>query len=321
MNKVLLVRLSSMGDLIHTFPAIQDLSVARPDISLSWLCEEAFTDIAKLHPFVQSVYPMAWRRWRKTLWQKQTRQAISSLQQQLQTSKFDFVVDSQSLIKSALFANMAKAPVYGLDKHSARESLASMFYQKKLAVAKGQLAIERNRQLFAQIFNYPIEPKIVFGAKVSTTMDDLPWRVSSDYAVLLHATSKPSKLWSEENWQQLAQALWQQKGLVSYLPWGNEEEKLRAQRLSKEHSFIHVCPKLTLKEAAILLQGSCVVVGVDTGLLHLANALNKPLCGIYTDTNPELTGVVPSECAVNLGGVNAQVSVEQVLDVLEQVMV
>ena len=126
--KILLVRLSSMGDLIHTLPAVEDLARQCPEVELHWLCEAGFADIARLHPFVKKVHVMKWRQWRKHLFQAETWREIGRLKTDLQAESFDFVLDSQGLIKSACFAKMAKSTIYGLDKHSARESLAAFAY-------------------------------------------------------------------------------------------------------------------------------------------------------------------------------------------------
>lgn len=318
MEKILLVRTSSMGDLIHTLPAINDLANMRPEIKLSWLCEEAFADIARLHPFVQSVVPMAFRRWRKTWWQKNTRNEYKALTQHLKQSHFDAALDAQGLIKSAYFARLAGAPVWGLDKSSAREPFASKFYQKRLNVPKGQMAVMRNRQLFAAAFDYKLPESMAFGAEVpaGVTLDF----VTKPYVVFLHATSRDSKLWLESSWRKLAHLVHEKLGTNIYLPWGNDVELKRAKRLAEGLDFVHVAPKLSLLQGACLLQDASAVVGVDTGLLHLANAFDVPLIGIYTDTHPHLTGVIESARAKNLGGAGVVPSVDEVWTTLNQVL-
>jgi len=164
--KILLVRLSSMGDLIHTLPAIEDLARQCPEVELHWLCEAGFADIARLHPFVKKVHVMKWRQWRKHLFQAETWREIGRLKMDLQAESFDFVLDSQGLIKSSCFAKMAKSPIYGLDKHSARESLAALVYSKTFTVPKGKNAVWRNRELFAQVFGYTMPETQVFGLLV-----------------------------------------------------------------------------------------------------------------------------------------------------------
>ncbi|EGZ51154.1 lipopolysaccharide heptosyltransferase I [Neisseria wadsworthii] len=306
--KVLLVRLSSMGDLIHTLPAIDDLSRMRPDVELHWLCETAFSDIALLHPFVKHVHTLEWRKWRKHLGESQTWRAISQLRKNLWRERYDFVLDSQGLFKSALFAKMANAPIRGLDKHSARESWAALAYNKTYFVRKGQDAVLRNRLLFARAFDYELPQEMRFGVVVPET--GRLKSLSENYHVALHATSRDSKLWPNEYWVAFLEELHKHDGSTIYLPWGNETEKLRAELLAAKLPFAIVCSKLNLLQAAWLLKGAKSVIGVDTGLLHLANALDKPLVGIYTDSDPVKTGVQTSAYAKNIGGIGQLPKVE-----------
>ena len=315
--KVLLVRLSSMGDLIHTLPAISDLAAHRPDIQLDWLCEAAFSDIARLHPFVQNVYEMKWRYWRKHLFQAASWREIGCLKHTMQQVGYTHILDSQGLIKSAIFAKMANAPIMGLDKHSAREPLAALFYQQRIAVKKGEDAVWRNRQLFARAFGYDVEGEPDFGVRFSGSLNFLP---SSDYHVALHATSRDSKLWPQDNWLLLLKKIHEIDNLPIFLTWGSESERLRAEQIAQVLSFVLVCPKLSLREAAILLGRAQSVVGVDTGLLHLANACNRPLVGIYTDSDPIKTGVQPSDWAVNLGGIGQNPNVDDVFGAHQRVV-
>ncbi len=317
MNKYLLVRLSSMGDLIHTLPAITDLSRQRPDLELHWLCETAFADIAKLHPFVKHVHTMSWRSWRKHLFQSSTWHEINQLKNNLQSNQFNQIIDSQGLIKSAIFAKMANAPIVGLDKHSAREPFAAHFYQQTIAVKKGEDAVWRNRQLFAQIFDYEINTAPDFGVCIPPEVSG-SLKLPEQYHVVLHATSRDSKLWLLDNWLNLLKQIHQQDGLPVLLPWGNDAERERAEQIAQALPFAQVCPKLTLLQAAHLLANAKAVVGVDTGLLHLANAVNVPLVGIYTDSDPVKTGVQPSAWAKNIGGVGQMPSVVEVFDLLQQ---
>ncbi|MGF6147462.1 Lipopolysaccharide heptosyltransferase 1 [Kingella potus] len=312
--KVLLVRLSSMGDLIHTLPAVSDLSRMRPDVELHWLCEEGFSDIARLHPFVKKIHTLRWRQWRKKLFEKETWEEIGRLKTVLAQEGFDFVLDSQGLLKSALPARMADAPVTGLDRKSVRESLAAFFYSRVFPVEKGLDAVLRNRLLFAQAFDYERPSEISFGALVpQNTGLELPQK---PYYAALHASSRDSKLWRRENWLQLAQMLHRHDGGTVWLPWGSEAEKMRAEEMAEAAPYIKVCGKMNLLQAAALLDGAAAVAGVDTGLLHLANALGKPLVGIYTDTDPQKTGVQQSPKAKNCGGVGQMPGAEEVYRLL-----
>ncbi len=315
--KVLLVRLSSMGDLIHTLPAVNDLSVCRPDIELHWLCEAGFADIARLHPFVKKIHTLSWRQWRKQLGKRETWQEIGRLKTNLRQEKFDLVLDSQSLIKSALPAKMAGAPVWGLDKYSARESWAACLYNRVFSVPKGRDAVWRNRSLFAQAFGYELPEKLIFGAQIP---EKGRLKTEKPYYVALHASSRDSKLWQPQYWRELMRLMHERDGGTIYLPWGSEKEKIRAESLSDGLPYVRVCDKMNLMQAAELLQDAAGVVGVDTGLLHLANAFDKPLVGIYTDTAPEKTGVQSSPKAANIGGVGQMPEPESVFKLLLQGM-
>lgn len=299
--KILLVRLSSMGDLIHTLPAIEDLARQCPDVELHWLCEAGFADIARLHLFVKKIHVMRWRQWRKHLFRVETWREIGCLKQTLRQEAFDFVLDSQGLIKSACFAKMAKTPIYGLDKNSARERLAAVAYEKTYAVPKGKNAVWRNRELFAQVFGYVMPETQVFGLTVPEA--GRLKNLAQPYYAALHATSRDSKLWPVENWRALLQKLNEEQQCNIYLPWGSEAEKTRAEQIADGLPFAIVCDKMNLLQAAYLLKHAVGIVGVDTGLLHLANALEKPVVGIYTDTDPIKTGVQVSPIAKNLGNI------------------
>ncbi|OSI07887.1 lipopolysaccharide heptosyltransferase I [Neisseria animaloris] len=316
--KTLLVRLSSMGDLIHTLPAVDDLSRMRPDVELYWLCEAAFADIARLHPFVKEVHVMRWRQWRKQLKQKATWQEIGRLKSSLHHNRFDFVLDSQGLLKSALFAKTANAPIKGLDFNSARECWAALLYNQTFAVPKGKNAVWRNRALFASAFGYEMPAEQHFGLVVPEAgrLKDLP----SHYYVALHATSRDSKLWPIEHWLALSEKLHGRDGAVVYLPWGNDTEKQRAENIAGKLPFVRVCEKMSLLQAAYLLDNAKGVIGVDTGLLHLANALDKPVVGIYTDTDPLQTGVQVSAWAKNLGNIGKIPSTDDVYHAVLQCM-
>lgn len=312
--KTLLVRLSSMGDLIHTLPAVDDLSRTRPDVELHWLCEAGFADIARLHPFVKQVHVLKWRQWRKQLFQAATWGELNGLKKALLNQHFDKVLDSQGLLKSAVFAKVANAPIVGLDFYSARERWAAVLYNQTFPVSKGKNAVWRNRALFAQVFGYRMPSEQHFGLVVPEAgrLDGLPPK----YYVALHATSRDSKLWPQQNWLDLLIKLHAHSGAAVYLPWGNEAEKQRAESIAATLPFVQVCEKMNLLQAAYLLQHAEAVAGVDTGLLHLANALDVPVVGIYTDTDPIKTGVQVSPWAQNLGNIGKIPAVDTVCEVL-----
>ena len=320
--KILLVRMSSMGDLVHTLPAIEDLANARSDIELHWLCEESFADIALLHPFVKQIHTLKWRAWRKKIVSRETIAAIGNLKKNLSSQHFDFVLDSQGLIKSAAFAKFAHSPIYGLDKHSAREPFANHFYTQKYFVERHRNAVWRNRKLFSQVFGYNFdENSVAFGARLPETFL-LPQHIQTPpaYHIALTATSADKKLWAEENWRTLFMLMHQKDSVPILLPFGNQAEEERANRIANGLPFVKICPKMTLLQAAAVLSNAQSIIGVDTGLLHLANAFNRPTIGIYTATDPTKTGVIESQTAQNIGNINITPTTEEVFQAWQGVL-
>lgn len=300
MTSILLVRLSSMGDLIHTFPALSDVQRHYPAARIDWVCEESFAELPALHPSVVRTIPMAWRRWRRGWWQTQTRREMLQFREQLQQQQYDWVIDAQGLLKSAVVTALARGPRAGFDRASAREGLASLAYDKGYAVARGQHAVWRNRELFGRILGYEPEGPPVFSLHTQAALPS--WLPDGDYAVLLHATSRTDKEWHPAHWVQLGQAL-QKHGLSAVLPWGNTREQQRSRELAQQIKGSVVPPtRLGLAQAAAILAHAQLTVGVDTGLTHLANAVDCPLLAIYTATDPGLTGVTEGPRAINMGG-------------------
>lgn len=303
MLRILLVKTSSMGDVIHNLPIINDILTNYPDTQFDWLVEESFAEIPKLHPKVGEIIPVAIRRWRKHLFNRATWHEISALKQRLRETRYDAVIDTQGLIKSAMLAKLAKGKLHGMDWQSAREPLASLFYQYQHHVPRHQHAIVRNRMLAALALNYPIpagSPDYGLDKPLAST---LPFELPKAYAVFLHGTSRDSKLWPISHWIALAHKL-KLADLQILLPWSNANEEKRAKEIAAQSDNVTVLPKLSLTMIAEILSGSTINIGVDTGLMHLSTALNKPSMAIFTDTDPALTGVVPgnADLAVNIGG-------------------
>lgn len=286
--KVLIVKTSSLGDVIHTLPALTDAAKAIPNISFDWVVEESFQDISKLHPRVNRVIPISIRLWRKGIWTH--RQAIKDSIKAIQKDEYDLVIDAQGLIKSAIVTRFAKGRKAGLSKTSCREPMASLAYQQCIDVAKGQHAITRVRQLFAKSLGYDLldEP-----ASYGLNKDDhaVPTLLASPYLVFLHGTTWASKHWPNESWKELIQLATAQ-GLAVYLPWGNDVEKERADRLAMVSDNAFVLPRSSIKELTAILMHAKGVVGVDSGLSHLTAACGTPEVTLYGSTSAVLTGTL-----------------------------
>ncbi|KPC49371.1 Lipopolysaccharide heptosyltransferase 1 [Amantichitinum ursilacus] len=309
MPKILLVKLSSMGDIIHAMPAVTDMARALPGLRLDWVCEESFAALPRLHPAVRDVVPIAMRRWRKSFWRADTRADIGAALTGLRKQRYDMVLDVQGLIKSALVAQIAHGPVAGPDRSWAREPLAALMYRNKIPGVWDQPAIERVRQIASGALNYISPSAIDYGLPRPDV--HLSWLPTTPYAVLLSATSREDKEWPEAHWVALGARL-AQRGLACILPWGSAREQARAERLAAAIPNAVAAPRISLTEAATLLADARVVVGVDTGLAHLAAAMATPVVAIYCASDPTQTGVLATTYAVNLGAMGVVPSVDEV---------
>jgi heptosyltransferase-1 len=301
--RVLLVKTSSLGDVVHNLPLVTDIQRRMPGTVIDWVVEEGFADIPRLHPGVSRVIPVALRRWRKRIFSAATWREISAFRHHLHDEYYDIVLDSQGLIKSALIAKQAllaiKGRRIGYAAEAAREPLAARFYDTGFAIPKSAHAIERNRWLASAAFDYPVEQALDYGIRATPVQAD--WLPASPYVVLLTGTSRADKCWPESDWVALGRAL----DCTLVLPAGSVEERARAERLAQQLPHAVVAPPLGIAALAGLLAGSQRVIGLDTGLTHLATALGKPTLAIFSGSDPELTGVLAataSACtAMNIG--------------------
>jgi heptosyltransferase-1 len=287
--KLLLVKLSSFGDVVHTFPAVTDLKAARPDVTVDWAVEEAFAPVAALHPGIGRVHPVSYRRlrWPPGRWPALL-SSLAGLRKGFRDGGYDLVLDAQGLLKSVMVARLADAPIAGLDRASAREPLAAKAYRHGYRVPRDLHAVERTRRLFAAALGYEPSGEGRYGLPppAAPSIPGLPAR----YAVFLHSASWRSKLWAEENWQKLARRL-AAGGLPVVLPWGSAAEKARADRIAAGIDGAVVLPRvLAGAELASVIAGAAVAVGLDTGLMHLAAAFAVPGVWLYGPTDPGLTG-------------------------------
>lgn len=286
---VLIVKTSSMGDVLHTLPALTDAMQCIPGIRFDWVVEENFAQIPGWHSAVDRVIPVAIRRWRKNWFGNETRQQRSDFKRELQRTAYDAVIDAQGLMKSAaLITRSARGPKHGMDCKTAREPFASWFYNHRYSIDKQQHAVERIRELFAYSLGYEKPGDQGDYAIAARFLGHLPPDHAS-YLVFLHATTRDEKHWPESHWRELI-ALAEPSGLKIKLPWGAEHEHRRAQRLAEGFSHVEVLPRMTLEQVATTLAGAKAVVSVDTGLSHLTAALDKPNITLYGPTDPGLIG-------------------------------
>ena len=312
MKTILIVKTSSLGDVVHNLPVASDVRRHFPDASIDWVVEELYAPLVALHAAVRRVIPVALRRWRRRPLGRATWKEIGEFRRLSQAERYDAVIDTQGLLKSALIARAAKGRHHGFDAGSAREPLAARFYDVTHPVAQSQHAVQRNRTLAALALGYRVEEPADYGLVVPGPIAHPARR----YAVLLHGSSRRDKLWGETAWVELGQGL-AARGIACVLPWGNDEERRRSERVALDLVDAEVPPLEPLDRLAVLLGAAAAVVGVDTGLTHLAAALGRPVAAIYCGTDPRLTGVYGSPRAKNLGGPGANPSPGEVLQALE----
>jgi len=314
MTDILFIKTSSLGDVIHHMPAVTEAHKARPEARFAWLVEEALAPLVRLHPAVAEVIPVAWRRWRKLLYAPATLTEIASSLRAIRARHYDEIVDSQGLLRSAVIARMAHGRRHGYDRASIREPLAAAFYDVRYRVSRDLHAVTRNRTLSGLALGYTPQGAPDFG------LDRARFAVPGErYAVLLHATARASKQWPEENWIALGQAL-AVRGLDLVLPWGTADEQARSNRIAAALPRARVPERQPLDDVARLIAAAEFVIGVDTGLLHLAAALGVPLVAIFSGSKPGLTGPIGSGPVAVLGAEGAPPSVDEVNETVEKVV-
>lgn len=295
MQRILLVKTSSLGDVVHNFPVVSDIRRRFAQAQIEWAVEEAYAPMVALHQGVDRVIAVAVRRWRKGLFERHTWSEMRALRHQLAQRPYDHVIDTQGLAKSALIASLAKGEHIGFSKDTVRERIAARFYETTYHVPRSLHAIERNRLLAAMSLGYSLEGPPRYGltdaGRGDKALVDGSTSTPAPYAVLLHGTAQAAKQWSEQSWRGLAARLSSQ-GLAVVVPYGSADEQARSERIAQGLERASVPGRMALDRLAAVLAQARAVVGVDTGLLHLAVALEVPTVAVFTTTNPALTGPV-----------------------------
>ena len=317
MPNILLIKTSSLGDVVHNLPVVSDIRMRFPRARIDWVVEEAYRDIVGMHPGVRRAIPVALRRWRRNVLKPAHWREFSQFRRALSGMRYDCVIDTQGLVKSALLARAASGTCHGYAGASAREPLAARFYDVAHVVPRDLHAVVRNRRLASMALGYELPAALDYGIAVPPAAGSI---ARQPYCVLLHATSRADKLWPESAWERLGTELARQ-GCASILPWGDAAERGRSERIARALRQAVVPPALGILAMAGLLAGAQAVIGVDTGLTHLAAALGRPVVALYCGTHPGLTGVYAGQGARvrNLGGMQSEPEVDEVLAALREV--
>ena len=288
MPRILLIKLTSLGDLIHALPALSDAQSARPGVEFDWVIDENFKEIAHWHPAVKGVVTTNHREWRGTQAKAETRGSILKTIERIRSNRYDLIIDGQGNFKTALLSLFAKGPRAGFDSQSVREWIAHLAYQRRFAAPRNAHAIERLRRLFAAALDYPM-PDSPPDFRIQRERFVKPGvGLPGEYLVFIHNASWKTKLWPERHWIELIGKA-ARAGFRVLLPWGNSQEEARAKRLAIAPE-VQVLPRLSLSEIGYVLARARACVCMDTGLSHLTAALDVPAVTLYGSTDSGLIG-------------------------------
>jgi len=291
MKRVLITKLSSLGDLVLALPALSDAQAAfGSDIEFDWVVDRKFQEIPLWRDCVKELFITDHRVWRKSLTKKATYQEFSTLYKKLKDKQYDLIIDAHGNIKSGLLSLIPQGKRAGFDGSSAPEWGSQFFYNETHKASKTLHALERLRTLFASALNYPL-PTTRPNYRINVTKlkkPDLP--LPSQYLIFVPIASRDSKLWPESYWKELIRKT-TEKGHTILLPWGSLKEKERVERL-KTHPLVQVLPRLSLNEIGYLIANARAVVSLDTGLSHIGAALGAPCITLYGPTDPNITGTI-----------------------------
>ena len=326
--KILLIRVSSLGDVLHNMPIVDDLLRHFPDAKIDWVVEEAYVHLVKLNPGVRQIFAFALRRWRRSLFNNQTRQEIKRFFTQLRGQEYDLVLDTQGLLKTGIIMGMSSITPTGKKvglangtEGSGYEGISRIFHTDSVPVDRRTHAVLRGRLVAAYAGSYTVDTPANFGLnKLYVESQPRPaWMPAAPYAVFFHGTAGASKKWAQDNWVQIATTL-QLSSLIILLPWGSATEKVEAEQMATRIPNAIVLPKLSMHDAIILAQAARIAIGVDTGLTHIAAAYETPTIEIYCNSPRWKTEGNWSDKIINLGDQGQPASVIEVQKAIQKLL-
>tara|TARA_Y100000296_G_scaffold80280_1_gene105466 strand:- start:7276 stop:8253 length:978 start_codon:yes stop_codon:yes gene_type:complete len=315
---ILIVRVSSLGDVVHNMPMVADIHRHFPAAQIDWVVEEGYTSLVGLNPHVRKIIPIALRRWRKTLFSAATRAEIGAFRRELQAERYDLVFDTQGLLKTSVVMRMARLAPQGrriglanATEGSGYEPISRIFHDQSIPVGLRTHAVTRARLVAAAALGYQLEGQPDFALQPPEPAR-WAWMPEQPYVVFFHGTARAAKQWPQAQWIKLGQAL-AERGLQILLPWGSAREQEAARQLAAGIPGATVLPALPMMQAVALVQQARLVVGLDTGLTHIAAAYGKPTIELYCDSPRWKTEGNWSPAIINLGDLGAPPSEEDVL--------
>ena len=302
---ILLVRVSSLGDVLHNLPMVADILRHHPDANIDWVVEEGYVSLVRLNPNVRNIIPFALRRWRKSLGNKDTRAEIKGFFRTLRKEQYDYVFDTQGLLKTGIIMGAARIVKGGSkvglangSEGSGYEGISRVFHTRSVPLDPRTHAVARGRLVAAAALGYSVDTAPDFGLPGPDGASRPAWMPPEDYAVFFHGTARDAKKWAPANWIAAGQAL---APMPVLLAWGSPGEKQEAETLAAGLPNARVLPKLSMDEAVTLARNCALAIGVDTGLTHIAAAFLRPTVELYCDSPKWKTEGNWSPRIVNLG--------------------
>ncbi|MFC3459580.1 MULTISPECIES: lipopolysaccharide heptosyltransferase I [Massilia] len=315
--KILLVRVSSLGDVLHNLPMVADILRHHPGATIDWVVEEGYVSLVRLNPHVRKIIPFALRRWRKGLGKAETRAEIRAFFRSLREDEYDVVFDTQGLLKTGIVMGAARIKPGGRkvglangSEGSGYEGISRFFHSQSIPLDPRTHAVARGRLVAGAALGYAVDTPPDFGLPAPDAAQRPAWLPREDYAVFFHGTARDAKKWAPENWMALGRAL---APMPVLLPWGSDKERQEAEALAAGLPNARVLPKLSMMDAVTLAQQAGLAVGVDTGLTHIAAAFYRPTVEIYADSPKWKTEGNWSPRILNLGEKGAPPSSGEVI--------
>ena len=316
--KILIVRVSSLGDVVHNMPMLADIVRHHPDAVIDWVVEEAYVDLVRLNRHVRHVIPIALRRWRRSLAAASTRAEMLAFYRQLRADTYDVIFDTQGLLKTGLVMQLARRTHRGrriglanATEGSGYEAMSRLFHTESVNVAPRAHAVQRGRCVAARALGYSADHAPDFALQAAAVTPAPAWLPKTPYTVFFHASAGAAKQWPAAHWIAIAQLPTLQQ-LPLLLPWGSASERWAAEQLAQQLPNAQVLPRLNMLEAVLLAQQAALVIGVDTGLTHVAAACGRPTIELYCASPRWKTAGTWSPSIINLGDNGQPPSVAEV---------
>jgi len=312
---ILLVRVSSLGDVLHNMPIVADIKRHFPEANIDWVVEEGYVSLVRLNPMVRNILPWGLRRWRKNLRSKEVRAEVGEFFSRLRQVEYDYVFDTQGLLKTGVIMGAARGKhKIGLangSEGSGYEGISRIFHSRSIPLHPRTHAVARGRLVVGAALGFDVNYPADFGLPEVPDSEARPdWMGEAPYAVFFHGTARDAKKWAPANWIELGKAL---APMPVLLPWGSDKEKAEAEALAAGIPNARVLPRLPMADAVMLARRAALAVGVDTGLTHIAAAFSRPVVEIYADSPRWKTEGNWSPRIINLGDKGAPPGVAEVL--------